>query len=125
MAYMFETEEHAAIRQTARRFALAHIAPHGGQWEEDEEVPVELYTKAAAAGITGIGYPETLGGQGGDLTHVLVACDEMILAGRSVVTVVGLGTHGIALPPIVRFGTPQQHERFVTPCLQGGKISAL
>jgi acyl-CoA dehydrogenase len=39
--------------------------------------------------------------------------------------VVGLGTHGIALPPIVRFGTAEQQARFVTPCLADGKISAL
>lgn len=125
MAYLFETEEHAAIRATARRFAQAHIAPHGAHWEEDEEFPVDLYKLAASAGITGIGYPEGLGGQGGDFSHVLVACEELILAGRSVGTVVGLGTHGIALPPIVRFGTPEQQARFVTPCLRDGAISAL
>ncbi|MBV8763019.1 MAG: acyl-CoA dehydrogenase family protein [Deltaproteobacteria bacterium] len=125
MGYLFETEEHAAIRQTARKFAQAHIAPHGAQWEEDEEFPVELYALAAKAGLTGIGYPEAMGGQGGDLSHVLVACDEMVLAGRSVGTMVGLGTHGIALPPIVRFGTPEQQARFVRPCLVDGRISAL
>ena len=125
MGYLFETEEHAAIRQTARKFAQAHIAPHGAQWEEDEEFPVELYAIAAKAGLTGIGYPEAMGGQGGDLSHVLVACDEMVLAGRSVGTMVGLGTHGIALPPIVRFGTPEQQARFVRPCLVDGRISAL
>src|SRR5262245_53250979 len=125
MAYMFETEEHAAIRATARRFAQSQIAPHGAQWEEDEEFPVELYKAAASAGIAGIGYPEAVGGQGGDLSHVLVANDELIIAGRSVGTVVGLGTHGIALPPIVRFGTPEQHKRFVAPGLREGKISAL
>ncbi|MEO6775948.1 MAG: acyl-CoA dehydrogenase family protein [Kofleriaceae bacterium] len=125
MGYLFETEEHAAIRATARKFATHHIMPFGAAWEENEEFPVELYQTACAAGLTGIGYPEALGGQGGDLGHVLVACEELILAGRSVGTVVGLGTHGIALPPIVRFGTPEQHERFVRPCLAEGKISAL
>ncbi|MCW5807004.1 MAG: acyl-CoA dehydrogenase family protein [Deltaproteobacteria bacterium] len=125
MPYLFETEEHAAIRASARRFAEHHIAPHGAAWEEDEEFPVELYGAACAAGVTGIGYPEELGGQGGDLGHVLVACDEMVLAGKSVGTLVGLGSHGIALPPIVRFGTPEQKERFVRPCLTGGKIAAL
>jgi acyl-CoA dehydrogenase len=125
MPYLFETEEHAAIRTTVRRFAQTHIAPYGAQWEEDEEFPVELYKTAAAAGVIGIGYPEALGDQGGDFGHVLVAQDEMILAGRSVGTVVGVGTHGIALPPIVRFGTPEQHQRFVVPCLRDGKISAL
>ncbi|HEY0252738.1 MAG TPA: acyl-CoA dehydrogenase family protein, partial [Kofleriaceae bacterium] len=125
MGYLFETEEHVAIRQTARRFAEQHVAAHGAEWEENEEFPRELYAIAAKAGITGIGYPESLGGQGGDISHVLVACEELILAGRTVGTIVGLGTHGIALPPIVRFGTAEQHARFVTPCLVEGKISAL
>jgi acyl-CoA dehydrogenase len=125
MGYLFESEEHAAIRETTRRFAQAHIAAHGAAWEEDEEFPVALYDTAAKAGVTGIGYPEAVGGQGGDLSHVLVASEELILAGRSVGTVVGLGTHGIALPPIVRFGTPEQHKRFVEPVLRHGKIAAL
>src|SRR5213078_3170573 len=111
MLYLFETEDHAAIRASARRFAQAHIAPHGAAWEEDEEFPIELYRTAAAAGVIGIGYPEAIGGQGGDLGHVLVASDELVLAGRSVGTIVGLGSHGIALPPIVRFGTPDQIRR--------------
>ena len=125
MPYLFETEDHAAIRASARRFAQAHIAPHGASWEEDEEFPIELYRTAAAAGMTGIGYPEAVGGQGGDLGHVLVASDELVLAGRSVGTIVGLGSHGIALPPIVRFGTPEQARRFVIPCIAEGKIAAL
>jgi acyl-CoA dehydrogenase len=125
MGYLFESEEHAQVREAARKFALTHIAPHGAAWEEDEEFPASLYETAAKAGITGIGYPEAVGGQGGDLAHVLVACDELIVAGRSVGTVVGLGTHGIALPPIVRFGTPEQHERFAAPVLRHGKIASL
>ena len=125
MPYLFEADEHAAIRATARRFALTHIAPQGAAWEEDEAFPVELYRTAATAGMTGIGYPEAIGGQGGDLGHVLAASDELVLAGRSVGTLVGLGSHGIALPPIVRFGTPEQVRRFVTPCLRDGKIAAL
>src|ERR1700690_1911259 len=98
MAYLFETDDHAAIRASARRFAQAHIAPYGAAWEEAEEFPLELYRTACAAGVIGIGYPEAVGGQGGDLGHVLVSAEEMVLAGRSVGTVVGLGSHGIALP---------------------------
>ncbi|HEY1557973.1 MAG TPA: acyl-CoA dehydrogenase family protein [Kofleriaceae bacterium] len=125
MPYLFETEDHVQIRSAARKFALAHIAPHGARWEEDEEFPVELYASAARAGFLGIGYPEAMGGQGGDSSHTLVATEEAIIAGRSVGTICSLCTHGIALPPIIRFGTPEQHERFVKPALRGEKISAL
>ncbi len=123
--YLFETGEHAALRAQARRFAETEIAPHSAEWEEAEEFPRELYRRAAAAGQLGIGYPEEVGGSGGDMSFVLVAAEEMVLAGRSVGTCVGLGSHSIALPPIVRFGTPEQVDRFVRPVLAGEKISAL
>ncbi|MFN8542754.1 MAG: acyl-CoA dehydrogenase family protein [Candidatus Binatia bacterium] len=123
--YLFETEEHATLRAQIRRFAEAEIAPHAHAWEEAGEFPRELYRKAADGGLTGIGYPEDLGGLGGDFTHVLAAAEEMVLAGRSVGTCVGLGSHGIALPPIARFGTPAQHERFVRPVLRGERVCAL
>ncbi len=125
MPYLFETEEHAAVRAKARRFAQTHIAPHAADWEENEEFPIELYRLACEAGVTGNGYPESVGGQGGDLGHVVASCDEMVLSGRSVGTLVGLGSHGIALPPIVRFGTAEQKDRFVRPCLTAAKIAAL
>jgi acyl-CoA dehydrogenase len=125
MPYLFETDEHAALRQQARRFASEHIAPHAAAWEEDEEFPAALYRTAAATGVTGIGYPEAVGGGGGDLGHVLAAAEEMVMAGLSVGTAVGLGSHHIALPMVVRFGTDEQKRRFVTPVLQGEAIAAL
>ncbi len=123
--YLFETEEHRTLRREIRKFAEAEIAPHAQAWEENEEFPRELYRKAAEAGLLGLAYPEEVGGHGGDLTHGLVAAEELVLAGKSVGTVVGLGSHGIALPPIVRFGTDEQKERFVRPVVRGEKIAAL
>ncbi|MFP2924454.1 acyl-CoA dehydrogenase family protein [Pyxidicoccus sp. 3LG] len=125
MPYLFEKEDHAALREQARRFAAKEIAPFAHTWEEAEEFPRELYRTAADAGLLGIGYPEALGGSGGDLSHVLVASEELVLAGHSVGTCVGLGSLGIALPPIVRLGNDEQKRRFVTPALRGEKISAL
>jgi acyl-CoA dehydrogenase len=125
MRYQFESEEHGRLREQIRRFAQAEIAPHAHEWEEACEFPIELYARAAAVGLTGIGYPEELGGAGGNFSHTLVAAEEMVLAGRSVGTAVGLGSHGIAIPPIVRFGTAEQKKRFVGPVLSGEKISAL
>jgi acyl-CoA dehydrogenase len=124
-AYLFEGEEHAALRAQVRRFAKEAIAPRSADWEEAEEFPIELYRAAAEAGVIGVGYPEAVGGAGGDLTHLLVAADEMVLSGRSVGTAVGLGSHGIALPPIIRFGTDDQKRRFVLPVVRGEKVASL
>lgn len=125
MTYLFETEEHAQLRENVRRFAQKHIAPHAHAWEEAEEFPRELYRTAAEAGLHGISYPTEVGGAGGDIGHALVASEEMVLVGHSVGTCVGLGTHGIAIPPIIRMGTDEQKKKFVEPVLRGEKISAL
>ena len=125
MTYLFEVEEHAQLRANVRRFAERHIQPHAHAWDEACEFPRELYGEAARAGLLGISYPTEDGGAGGDITHALVAGEEMILAGHSVGTTVGLGSHGIALPPIVRAGTAEQKERFIAPVLRGEKIAAL
>jgi acyl-CoA dehydrogenase len=123
--YLFETEEHRALREQVRRFASSAIAPHAYAWDEANEFPRDLYRQAAEPGFLATGYPEEVGGDGGDLGHVLVAAEEMVLAGKSVGTCVGLGSHGIALPPIIKFGTTAQKERFVRPTLFGDKIAAL
>ncbi len=125
MTYLFETEEHAHLREAVKRFSQRYIAPHAHAWEEAEEFPRDLYAAAAGAGMLGISYPPEEGGGGGDITHALVAAEEMVLEGKSVGTCVGLNSHGIALPPIVRLGTPEQKKRFVAPVLAGEKVSAL
>ncbi len=125
MTYLFETDAHASLRASARRFAEREIAPHAREWEEAGIFPRELYAKLAAAGLHGASYPEAHGGGGGDLTHSLVIAEELILAGHSVGTVVGLGSHGIALPPILAAGTPEQQARFVPRVVSGELIAAL
>jgi acyl-CoA dehydrogenase len=124
-SYLFETEEHAALRAQVRRFAERAIAPHSAEWEEAEEFPSGLYAEAAAAGILGVGYPEEYGGAGGDLYHAIVAAESIIYHGRSVGVAVGLGSHAIALPLILKLGTAEQKRRFVPPVISGEKVAAL
>jgi len=124
-SYRFETEEHAALRSQARKFAAREIAPHAYEWDEAGEFPRALYGRAAEAGLLGLSYPQALGGAGGDLSHSLVVSEELVLAGKSVGTCVGLGSHGIALPPIVAHGTQAQQRRFVVPVVKGEQIAAL
>jgi acyl-CoA dehydrogenase len=57
MAYLFESEEHAQLRETVRRFAQRHVAPNARAWEEAGELPRELYRTAGDAGLLGVGYP--------------------------------------------------------------------
>ncbi|MBK7580679.1 MAG: acyl-CoA dehydrogenase family protein [Myxococcales bacterium] len=117
-------EHYELYRQTCLRFAKEKIAPHVDAWEEAELFPRELYQEAASAGVLGAAYPEEYGGGGGDMLHGLIGIEALLTGGSSGV-VAGLGSLGIALPPIFVLGSEEQKRRFVPPVMAGDKIAAL
>jgi acyl-CoA dehydrogenase len=120
------TDEHEQLRASIRSFVAKEIAPHVDEWEEAREFPRELYTRCGELGFLGLKYPEELGGQGGDYLHDAVWAEELAYAGAGGGVGAGLGAHtGIATPPIFKFGTPEQHQRFLVPAIKGEKICAL
>ncbi len=121
----FQTEERRALRAVVRRFVEQEVRPHLDDWERVGELPRALHEKAAAAGLLGIGFPESVGGSGGTLLDSLVVTEEVLQAGGSGGLVAGLFTHGIALPHLVAAGDAAQGERFVRPVLEGRAIAAL
>jgi acyl-CoA dehydrogenase len=118
-------EEHHLLRESVRAFVQREVRPSLDAWERAGEVPRELHRKAARAGLLGVGWPEALGGGGGDLWHSIVVGEELIQAGGSGGLVAALMTHGIALPHLVAAGDEAQIERWVRPTLRGELIGSL
>lgn len=117
-------ESHEMLRRAARTFLEREVLPHIDAWEDAEEFPRALYRRAAEAGLLGLGYPESLGGAGGDVFHGIAATEELMRCG-SIGLLAGLFSLNIALPPILSLGTEEQKRRFVPPVLAGEKIAAL
>ncbi|OZF30539.1 acyl-CoA dehydrogenase family protein [Rhodococcus sp. 14-2483-1-2] len=122
---IWTTPERQQLRKTVRSFVEQDIAPHMNQWETDGEIPRELHKKAAALGLIGAGFPEDVGGDGGDLADAVVICEEMHQAGASGGLFASLFTSGIALPHLVAAGDADQIEKWVRPTLAGEKIGSL
>lgn len=120
----FLGETQKMLRESAQKFAQTEIRPHADAWEEAGEFPLSLYEKAAQAGILGVGFPEDIGGSGASLLDTVVVIEGM-MRGTSTGVAVGLGSLGIALPPIVQSGDAALIERYARPALQGKKIAAL
>jgi acyl-CoA dehydrogenase len=119
------TEEHEELRQSIRGFLERELAPHAHEWEEQQWFPNELFARLAAQGLLGLKYPLQYGGQGGDYLHEAVLCEEMARIGSGG-TAAGIGAHvNIATPPIWKFGSEQQKQRFLAPAIRGEKIGAL
>ncbi|MCC6750122.1 MAG: acyl-CoA dehydrogenase family protein [Deltaproteobacteria bacterium] len=120
----FLDESHRLFRETCLRFAEQEIRPHATDWEEAERFPRELFRKAARAGILGALLPEAYGGGGGDMLHTFVSTEALLRGGSSGV-VAGLGSLGIALPPLLLLGDEAQKQRFIPPVVAGERVAAL
>lgn len=125
MTFRYEDPDHADLAASAAAFTRSEIVPHLEQWEQDGEIPRELHRKAAAAGLMGVGFPDAVGGQGGDLLDTIVVSEAMLTAGASTGLLAGLFTHGIAVPHIIESGNTELIDRFVRPTLAGELIGCL
>ncbi|HXH79070.1 acyl-CoA dehydrogenase family protein [Nocardioides sp.] len=119
------TVERVALRQTVTEFVRREVTPHLQAWEDAGEIPRELHVKAAEQGLMGIGFPEHVGGEGGDLADTVAVQEAFFEAGASSGLMAGLFTHGIALPHVAASGNTDLVDRFVRPTLAGDTIGAL
>jgi len=122
----FLTEEHLAWRDQLRRFIDSEIMPYAADWDEARDVPEELWSKAAAIGALGLGYPEEYGGisEGIDIWYKNILNEELARVGVGGVGA-SLMVHNIALPPVVNFGNDSVKQEVVPAVLSGEKFIAL
>jgi acyl-CoA dehydrogenase len=119
----FYTEEHTQWREwTVRPFVDKEIIPYVDEWEEQGDLPDELWQKAAKAGLFQIGYPEKYGGvsEGVDIFHILITIEELARCGAGGVYA-SLMVQGIGLPPVVNFGSESMKKTVVPSVLNGTK----
>src|SRR4029077_9561319 len=118
-------DEHEQLRESARGFIERELTPHAPEWEEEQWFPDEVFGKLAAQGLLGLKYPTDYGGQGGDYLHEAVLCEELARIGSGG-TAAGIGAHvNIATPPIWKFGSDDQKQRYLAPAIRGERIGAL
>jgi acyl-CoA dehydrogenase len=76
-------------------------------------------------GLLGLKYPVEYGGRGAGYVEDAILSEELGRCGSGGLAA-GIGAHvGIATPPVWKFGTDDQKERFLAPAIRGERIAAL
>ena len=112
---IWTTPERQQLRKSVRAFAEREILPHIDAWEEAGELPRDLSRRTAQAGLLGVGFPEEVGGEGGDAADTAIICEELHEAGTPGGVFASLFTVGIAVPHMIASGDDRLIERFVKP----------
>jgi len=118
------TSCHEEFRASTRAWVERELQPHVDEWEAARDFPNELFTKMADQGFIGLKFDEAYGGDNDEVAAAVLA-EELARCGSGGVAA-GLGAHmEIALPPIAKFGTEEQKQRWLVPGIKGEKIAAL
>ena len=106
------------LGETVRAFARDLIAPGAVERDEHERFDRSLVAAMGELGLLAGPFPEAIGGAGLSATAWTIVVEEIAAADMAVA--VSLCVHVLHQNPVVRWGTPEQHARWL-PALQTGE----
>lgn len=117
------SEEEKLVVETVQDLCRKEIGPRAAEVDRDERFPWENIEKINEIGLNGLFIPEAYGGSPVSKTAWLVILKELSKACSSTAIIFATTSH--CCYPIVKFGTPEQKEKFLPMFLEGalGAIS--
>lgn len=118
---MLLNENQKMIRQMARDFANAKIAPIAAEIDRTAEFPEATVKEMGGLGFLGLTTPEAYGGVGADITSYALVVEEISRV---------CGSHGLTLAahnslgcwPIAAIGTEEQKQMFLPAAASGESL---
>ena len=111
-------QDERLLGETIRAFAREVIAPGAIERDEAERFDRPLIGSMAELGLLAGPFPEAVGGAGLTAAAWTIVVEEIAAADMAVA--VSLCVHVLHQNPVVRWGTPEQHARWL-PALQSGE----
>ncbi len=122
---LFEPE-HDDYRESYARFLQKEVVPHYPEWERNQLVPRELFTKFAEYGFLAMEIPEEYGGNGvSDWRFNVVLAEEGIKAGVGDAVAGPLLHSDVVVPYLMASAAEEQRRRWFPSVAAGEQILAI
>ena len=119
---MFQLPETAQeMKEMAREFAREYILPGAAERDKTHEFPREIVEAMGENGFMGMFMPEEYGGLGLTVLDYVVALEEICYADAGVGVIMSVN-NSLYCWPILKFGTEEQKQKYITPVASGQKI---
>lgn len=122
MDFSFNAEQESFAARV-RQFARERVAPRAADIDGTGVFPRELVHEAAALGLAGVTIPETHGGAGRDYVSYALAVEALALSSATLAVILTVNNSLVA-EPLLEFGTPRQHQQWLSKLASGQAIGA-
>jgi citronellyl-CoA dehydrogenase len=120
------TADHEAFRQAARGVLEREVTPHVQEWEEAGIFPAhELFKALGSAGLLGLEYDPSCGGQGADHSYTVVLGEELGRMGCAGVAMAIAVQNDMATPSLHSHGSAELKQRYLAPAMRGELVAAI
>ncbi|HEX6883195.1 MAG TPA: acyl-CoA dehydrogenase family protein [Planctomycetota bacterium] len=117
------TEEQRMVQAMVRDFARDQVAPRAAEIDENHRFPTETWKEIVELGLTGIPFPEEVGGSNGGTLAYCLAVEEIsrvcASTGLTLAAHVSLGTY-----PIFAWGGAKLRDAYVPKLVAGEYMGA-
>jgi butyryl-CoA dehydrogenase len=120
---MLLSQEQSIIRDTARNFAAERLKPFAAGWDRSARFPAEAVGEMGQLGLLGMLVPEAFDGAATDHVAYALAIEE-IAAGDGACSTIMSVHNSVGCMPLLKFGSPEQKERFLKPMARGEMLAA-
>jgi alkylation response protein AidB-like acyl-CoA dehydrogenase len=117
----FLTDEQRMIRDMAREFAAAELAPHAAEWEKQGWIPDATVARMGGLGLLGMVVPEEWGGSFSDYTAYALAMEEIAAGCASTATLMSVH-NSVGCGPILAWGSDAQKKAWLPDMAAGRKV---
>lgn len=122
---IYDTSEHALLREQIARFIAREVEPHGAAWEEQGFVPREVLRRMGAAGLFGLMYEGAYGGAEADALTNLVFAEALSQSTFAGFIITVLVHTDMASPHLHHAGSPAQKDKYLRRVIAGELITAV
>jgi alkylation response protein AidB-like acyl-CoA dehydrogenase len=120
--FSFNAEQESFCARV-RQFARERVAPRAADIDATGVFPRELVHEAAALGLAGVTIPEAHGGAGRDYVSYALAVEALALSSATLAVILTVNNSLVA-EPLFEFGTPRQHQQWLSKLASGQAIGA-
>ncbi len=115
------SDEHEAIRKTAREFAARSVAPKAAEIDKEHRFPSELVAEMGELSLMGIEVEPEWDGAGLDAIAYVIAMEEISAACASTGVIMSVN-NSLVCDPLRKWANDAQKERWLRPLARGDKL---
>ena len=115
-------EEQRALLELVEGFVAHEVAPRAAEAEHEERFPRDRFDQLAEMDLTGLFFPEDVGGAGLPYRTYLMVLEELARGHATLGLAVSVSS--LAGYAIEAFGTEEQRQTFARPIVEGANLGA-